>query len=72
MEAVELTVEARLLDENSHNGYSTQATTPRVDFRALVKPCFLSVYRLAIMSVVYPMAAGFTVARFLRECGQES
>ena len=33
MEAVELAVEARLLDENSHYGYFIQVTTPRVDFR---------------------------------------
>ena len=33
MEAVELAVEAKLLDENSYDGYSIRVTTPRVDFR---------------------------------------
>ena len=33
MEAMEFTVEATLLDENSYNGYSIQITTPRIDFR---------------------------------------
>ena len=33
MEAVELTVEARLLDESSHNGYFIQVIVPQVEFR---------------------------------------
>ena len=33
MEAAEHIVEARLLDENSHNGYSIWVTIPQVDFR---------------------------------------
>ena len=73
MEAVELAVQARLLDEYSHNGYSIQVTTLSSRFQRLVKSCFLPVYRLVIMSIVCPMAvAGFTVVRFLRQHGQES
>ena len=33
MEAVELAVKARLLDENNHHGYFIRVTTPRADFR---------------------------------------
>ena len=62
--AVELTVEARLHNENSHN-YNILST-----FQSLVKPCFLPVYRLAIILIVFLIAAG--LVRFLREHGQES
>ena len=67
MEAVELAVEAKLLDENSHNGCSIQVTIPQVGF-SLVKPCFLPINRLTIMSIVCSIATWFTVvsSRFLK------
>ena len=67
MEAVELAVEARLLNENSHHGYFIRVTTSQAGFRfqSLAKPCFLPIYRLAIVSIVYLMAAVFSVERFL-------
>ena len=61
MEEVVLAFEAKILDENSHGGHSIQVTTPRIDFRVLLKPCLLPVNRFAIISVVLPMAAGFTI-----------
>ena len=50
-----------------HSSYNTLST-----FQSLVKPCFLPVYRLTMISIVLPIAAGFTMVRFLREHGQES
>ena len=41
-------------------------------FQSLIKACFLPVYKLAIMSIVCSMAAGFTMVRFLRLRGQEN
>ena len=48
MDVVELTVEARLLNENKYNGYSIGIATP---FKSSVKLCFLPIYRMATMSV---------------------
>ena len=71
MEAVELIVEARLLKTATMDiPFKLQHLEYR--FQSLVKPCFLPIYRLAIMLIVCLMAADFTVVRFLRQRGQES
>ena len=52
---------ARVLNENSHNGHSIRVTNTLSIFKcSLVKPCFLPVYRPAIMSIVCLVVPGFT------------
>ena len=49
MDAMELAVEAKLLNGSSHYGHFIPVTTPHVArLWSLVKSCFLPVYRLLI------------------------